>query len=586
MAHQIHRSPAYLSRNQHCYCFRIRIPKDVQPYFGKKELRYSLGTGYVGKAKSEARRLAGNVQLLIQQVRSSRSKHMDLTDQEIQQLVVQYLNKIKAGYDQPVGPDVIPPFDDEAGLHGYMDSLDGIKSDLQVEIATGDYERVRDEAHALLEDILTEADTRGIDESSKGFLRLCEGLIRAEIKGIDYHKDRLSGEYRDDLEQAMDNAFAPTRVNIIKPSMATPQPVPNEGPLLSDVLDEYKNEKKRGWTEKSTEEIVDGSLALFKGIVGDVPIQSIDRKKVSEFKHKILRLPSNMNKKPAYRDKSIVELLEMEIEEVLAPRTVNKHLGRVRTFFKWAIDNGEFEGANPAPKGLNIPLDSDADDKRAPYSIDDLANIFTAEGYTKDSFSRSYMFWTPIIAVFHGMRQNEIAQLGLSDIKRVDDGTWVFDVNNLGDKRVKTDPSQRLVPIHPFLIDELNVLKLKRNLMKEGHDRLFPEIKPTRDGYGAPVSKWFNERFKHTIELEADERDRWKDFHSFRKTFSSYLLHKDIPDKKVKQVVGHSTGGDVLNRHYFEKFKGKQLLNEVVSKIDFHKRIDLSHLKDSRFVPE
>jgi len=290
-----------------------------------------------------------------------------------------------------------------------------------------------------------------------------------------------------------------------------------------------------------------------------------------------------MNKRPIYRDKTISELLAMDIDKVLAPRTVNKHLGRVGTFFKYAKVNGYFVGENPATD-MNIPLDPDADDKRAPYSIKDLTNIFNAEGYVRDSFNGSYMFWTPIIAVFHGMRQSEIAQLHLSDIRRVNDGTWVLDVNNLGDKRVKTSPSRRLVPIHPFLIDELKILKRKRELIKDGHDRLFPEIKPTRDGYGAPVSKWYNERFKHTVALEQDSRDRWKDFHSFRKTFITHVAHKDVPDKKIKQVVGHSTGSDVLNRHYIENFKGKPLLDEVIAKIDFQKLIDLRHLKKSKFV--
>jgi len=184
------------------------------------------------------------------------------------------------------------------------------------------------------------------------------------------------------------------------------------------------------------------------------------------------------------------------------------------------------------------------------------------------------------------MRQNEIAQLHLADIKQVKDGTWVFDVNNLGDRRTKTDPSQRLVPVHPFLLEELNFLGLINSLSDEGYDRLFPEIKAGRHSYGAAVSKWFNARFKHKIELEVDQRDRWKDFHSFRKTFSSYLLHKDIPDKKVKQVVGHSIGGDILNRNYFDKFKGKKLRDEVILEIDFHKLIDLFHLKSSKWVPK
>jgi site-specific recombinase XerD len=103
-------------------------------------------------------------------------------------------------------------------------------------------------------------------------------------------------------------------------------------------------------------------------------------------------MPPNRNKVKKYRDKTIPELLNMgsEIDKVFAPRTVNKHIDRVRTFFTWAKENGEYRGDNPAPKGINIPLDPDADNIRAAYSIKDLTNIFNAEGYTKDNFSRAY----------------------------------------------------------------------------------------------------------------------------------------------------------------------------------------------------
>ena len=40
MAPQIYRSAAYLSRNKHSYCFRLKVPDDLRRYVGKKELRY------------------------------------------------------------------------------------------------------------------------------------------------------------------------------------------------------------------------------------------------------------------------------------------------------------------------------------------------------------------------------------------------------------------------------------------------------------------------------------------------------------------------------------------------------------------
>ena len=48
------RSPHYLVRNPYSYCFRVYVPKDLQRLLGKKELRYSLKTGYVGIARVKA----------------------------------------------------------------------------------------------------------------------------------------------------------------------------------------------------------------------------------------------------------------------------------------------------------------------------------------------------------------------------------------------------------------------------------------------------------------------------------------------------------------------------------------------------
>ena len=56
---QSSRSPSYLIRNPHGYCFRMIVPKDLRRLVGKTEMRYSLKTGYLGEAKSKARLLAG-----------------------------------------------------------------------------------------------------------------------------------------------------------------------------------------------------------------------------------------------------------------------------------------------------------------------------------------------------------------------------------------------------------------------------------------------------------------------------------------------------------------------------------------------
>jgi len=53
------KSPSYLVKNPYSYCFRIKVPEDLQTIINKKELRYSLGTDILSHAKTKARYLAG-----------------------------------------------------------------------------------------------------------------------------------------------------------------------------------------------------------------------------------------------------------------------------------------------------------------------------------------------------------------------------------------------------------------------------------------------------------------------------------------------------------------------------------------------
>jgi hypothetical protein len=76
-------SPSYLVRTPYSYCFRIRIPKGLQATISKKELRYSLETGNLSAAKSNARCLAGQFQSLFRDIQGGYLDRMKLTKEQI-----------------------------------------------------------------------------------------------------------------------------------------------------------------------------------------------------------------------------------------------------------------------------------------------------------------------------------------------------------------------------------------------------------------------------------------------------------------------------------------------------------------------
>lgn len=164
-------------------------------------------------------------------------------------------------------------------------------------------------------------------------------------------------------------------------------------------------------------------------------------------------------------------------------------------------------------------------------------------------------------------------------------GLWVFDINtNAPDKKLKNKASRRIIPIHPFLIDQLNLPGYCKLLKKRGETRLLPDLNYSlTEGYARAVSRWFNNEYKGSCGI-ADVDGRKKDFHSFRVNYITDLFHKNLSKDLRLRIAGHSTGSDESSTTYTEDFPPKQFFGAVTTKVDFHKQLDLSLLKNSKWV--
>jgi len=69
------KSPDYLFRNPHLYCFRMGVPEALRDIVGRRELRYSLRTGRLSVARRKSRLLAGLFQQLFSQIRFHRAAY-------------------------------------------------------------------------------------------------------------------------------------------------------------------------------------------------------------------------------------------------------------------------------------------------------------------------------------------------------------------------------------------------------------------------------------------------------------------------------------------------------------------------------
>jgi integrase len=189
-----------------------------------------------------------------------------------------------------------------------------------------------------------------------------------------------------------------------------------------------------------------------------------------------------------------------------------------------------------------------------------------SQEYGQDQMEKPYQFWMPLIGLYTGMRIEEICQLYVSDLKKID-GIWCFDINqNKPDKSVKTS-ERRIVPLHPFLAEELNFVGYVKSLPDQ-KDRIFPELKRIKNRYSHHASPWFSD-FKQRCGVVAPPRK--KTFHSFRHTVIDHLLQKDIQDRIISMLVGHSIQGQTKDR-YGKRLKPKKMYEKAVLQLDYGHR--------------
>ena len=187
------------------------------------------------------------------------------------------------------------------------------------------------------------------------------------------------------------------------------------------------------------------------------------------------------------------------------------------------------------------------------------------------------MYWTPLLAIFTGARQEEISNLRLSDFEE-HEGVWCLNIKADDGKSLKNEASRRLVPIHPTLID-LGILRRYDHLKSQGQLRFMPDLKPRKDGrYGPSVSRWFNDRFKKSLGFPTG---KGKDFHSFRHAFGTNLSHNGIGDHDLKALMGHSEDSITFNT-YVKKGTPAKLYKALVDHLDYGK-VNLGHLKGSKW---
>ena len=150
----------------------------------------------------------------------------------------------------------------------------------------------------------------------------------------------------------------------------------NPSILLSELIQDYKRDRLAAgkWTPKTQDE----NLAVYKlclDIIGDLPIGDIGDDHALTYVETLKKLPANMNKIPAYRGKTISEIIALN-PPPMATRTINKSLERISSLFKFATSKPKYDLRYNPFSGRSLD-ESDAQ-QREPFTVDELIRLFGA----------------------------------------------------------------------------------------------------------------------------------------------------------------------------------------------------------------
>lgn len=245
-----------------------------------------------------------------------------------------------------------------------------------------------------------------------------------------------------------------------------------------------------------------------------------------------------------------------------SPTTVRVQIGYLKAVLSIAVNMGVLS-SNPA-HGVRAEGKSNPKAARIPFSTEDLKLILDE---SKEFTGARY--WLPRIALYTGMRIEEIGQLSPSDIREdaYRDGNgqtrkvYSIYVSDEGEGQgLKNASSTRRIPIHEELISSGFMEYVKA----QNGARLFPELKANREGREtAAFSRWFGEYIRR-IGI-ADTR---KTFHSFRHGFKDALREAGTSEDVSDALTGHTTGS--VARSYGGQFYPLRPIAEAVGRLTYH----------------
>jgi integrase len=215
------------------------------------------------------------------------------------------------------------------------------------------------------------------------------------------------------------------------------------------------------------------------------------------------------------------------VEAGLRPKTIqDAKLAPMRAILQWGVNNKHL-ASNPAD-GISLDVRSKQGEKKRSFTDEEAKIVLKAALAEKDHVRR----WVPWLGAYSGARVSELCQLRAEDIVKID-AIWCMKFDPEAGS-LKTSGSERIIPLHPALIDR-DFLKFVATI-KSGP--LFAALSPDKFGKRGGNGTKMIGRFVRQLGLKDS---RLSPSHSWRHRIKTLGRKHGLAQDILNAITGHAT---------------------------------------------
>ena len=201
-------------------------------------------------------------------------------------------------------------------------------------------------------------------------------------------------------------------------------------------------------------------------------------------------------------------------------------LSPVRAILQWGVQNKLLR--SNAAEGISLDVKAKQGERKRSFTDEEAKIILRAARFEKDSVKR----WVPWIGAYTGARLSEICQLRCEDVLKIDEVWCIKFAPEAGS--LKTSGSERVVPVHPALIDS----GLLNYVAKVRSGPLFAELSPDKFGKRGGNGTKMIGRFVRQLGLKDP---RLSPSHSWRHRIKTLGRKHALAPDILNAITGHGS---------------------------------------------